>query len=102
MPKEIAEARKLTRAQLTILLHKYLHMDRVEMDRISRDKTTPMIDLYIIAIISKGTMQGDDRRLNFLLEQTLGKLKEKVEVKGDLNVSVHDKLVEILRRDSDA
>lgn len=96
LPADVKAMRKLTRAEVIEKLSKYLHLEKRELKKIKDSVNTPMLDLMVISVIEKASSLGDDRRLNFLLENTVGKLQNEVKLEGDIKVSAHKELVDIL------
>ena len=87
IPKEIVVARQdFTADELRIKLAKYLRMDprsiKKTMADIKADKGEHVdaVDLVIMQIIWKAIAEGDPRRLDFLLDRLIGRVKEVKEV----------------------
>ena len=45
-----------------------------------KDPNTPLIELIIAKIVDKALNQGDDKRLEFILNRLLGKVKDEVDI----------------------
>ena len=56
-------------------------------------KKTPALDLVVIKVLIEAIRKGDEKRLGFLLDRTIGKVKEEIEVTG----TPHDELMSIIR-----
>lgn len=82
VPQEIKDARQLTKLELERLLNKYMVMTKDEVQEALKNPATPALELMIGSIVAKAVSGGDDKRLNFLLERMIGKVKEKVEHTG--------------------
>lgn len=85
-PKVTEEERrvnKLTRTQFKNAVSKYLKMTKKEMEEEMKNPEVVSLDMAILAVLSKAIDKGDEKRLNWMLEQLFGKLKETT----DLNVS---------------
>jgi len=72
---------KLTRTTLEALLSRYLSMTMEELERVTNNPQTPVLELLIGSVLQKGLIEGDHRRLNFLFDRMVGKCVEKVELK---------------------
>lgn len=79
IPEEIKQARKIGKAILEGLIHKYLNATDEDISRTVKDKTIPMIDKLICQIIAKSMTDGDYRNFDFLLSRIIGKVKDVVE-----------------------
>jgi DNA-binding sugar fermentation-stimulating protein len=88
LPSEIVEARKLNRDSLEVALNKYLHMKRDALQAAIKNPDTPMLDVMIASIIAKAVQTGDNTRLDFLLNRTIGRIKEVVHVEGGNNNTI--------------
>ena len=102
VPAEVKAARKLSQNELTLLLNKYLYQSRAQLQRIAKRKSTPMIDLFVISIISKGTSGGDHKRLEFLFDRLVGRVPLKARIDGNLTHNAHEGLLELLHGDPDS
>lgn len=78
-PPDIKEARKLTRVELERIMTRYLHMSKVELEAESDRKDMTLLEAMVLSVAKKAVIAGDQQRLNFLIEQTLGKLPDKLE-----------------------
>lgn len=76
VPKELKGIKALSPNLLGKLITKYGGMDRDKLRLKAADPRTPALDLMIISIITKAIKDGDYTRLNFLLDRTIGKVKE--------------------------
>lgn len=92
---DLREARKLTVQEFERLANKYLWMTMKDIERITSDKekarATPAIEMMIISIMNKGLIEGDTKRLDFLLERTIGQAVKKIRVEHmveDLNKDI--------------
>jgi len=77
VPKIVREYNK---KKIEEIISKYLDMGSAELKKIMLDKTTPSIDLIVIKVITEAIKKGDCSRLSFLLDRTIGKVKEEVGV----------------------
>lgn len=71
---------KLTRGTLKSTLRKYLQMTRGELKKAADDANTPALDLMVISVMNAAIMKGDEKRINWFLEQLFGKMKESVDI----------------------
>ena len=88
IPEDIKEMRKLNTIELERILNKYIDMTSAELLAAQKNKETKALDRMIISTIIKATNNGDHKRIDFLLNRLVGKVKEKVEVTGNANVAL--------------
>lgn len=80
MPIEQVEVRKLTRARLEAILHKYLDSKADDLKAILKTPgDLPMIELMVVSVMSKSASLGDQNRMDYLLSRLLGKVPDRVE-----------------------
>lgn len=86
-PKTTPEAKalkRLTKAEMEEALHKYILLPINELQAVIEDRTLPVLDHWICRILLVGIKEGDDRRLTFMFDRLVGKVKDTV----DHNVSI--------------
>lgn len=104
----LVEVKKMNRDEVERLMADLLKGDRAKLKAIIEDPTTPMLRLMVASLIQKAITAGDPSILNFLLDRTIGKVKETLEVdmtlkheelRHDAMLSVvpHDKILELIR-----
>lgn len=82
--KGITEARKLNKALVTELLNKFINMPTCDLVDFVRRNTKeqgsdPTIETLVASILIKAINEGDQARLNFILDRLIGKVTDKVE-----------------------
>lgn len=82
IPDDLKEARKLSRIEMERVLNRYIHMTKSEIIRAAQDPLTPALELMIASLISKGTNEGDYRRISFLLDRLGFVVTQDVRVSG--------------------
>lgn len=87
LPADIVEARKLNRTELERVLNKYIYMTKAEIVRAAQSPDTPAMELMIASLISKGTNEGDPRRLGFLFEYLGFIVTKKVDMSANHNTT---------------
>ncbi len=76
--------RSLTKARLNEVISKILNSTPTEIDALKNDKSTDALTAWILSGAMKGIKTGDmDQLEKVLLNRTLGKVKENVEVTGN-------------------
>lgn len=98
MPDDLRQARALNRVEFERLLNLYLTKTKSELDEIAgvppdddeepslglrrhKDVATfaskvPALDLVVVQLIRFAIVEGDERRLGFLLDRLIGKVKD--------------------------
>lgn len=80
LPEDIKAARKLTTIEFERAVNKYLYQDKAAITKAAADPSTPVIELLITSILHKAVVLGDEKRLAFLLDRIIGKVKERMEI----------------------
>ncbi len=97
--KPTAELNKLTNIsanQFKETIFKYMYSSMGDLKKLLKDPKTDMIDLMIIKLMIKAVESGDVTRLNFILDRTIGKVQDKVEISG----FSHKTLIEQIKGDA--
>lgn len=76
IPKKVKE---LNRKDMEKVISKYLKKSVLQLNEIAKNPKTKSLDLMIIKIIVEAIKRGDYTRLNFLMDRTVGKVKESIE-----------------------
>lgn len=100
---KLANDLKAARAQyandLEACIYKYSEHTKDEMLRALKDPKTPALDLVVLNILTKAITKGDQQRLGFLLDRTIGKVKERIMTENvNLNAEVEVTKEDILDR----
>jgi hypothetical protein len=79
VPPELKAARKMNRTELELLLTEMLQLSPLEL-KTRKDNPKSMLELFVISIITQGINKGDHQRLDFLITQLLGRIKERLDI----------------------
>jgi hypothetical protein len=80
--KELREARKLTKSEAEKILNELIYLSVGELkDKIKDDKAS-VLKTFIASILAQGIREGDQKRLDFVFDRTIGRVKENVELSG--------------------
>lgn len=94
VPADLREATKLTKANLEGMLNKYLWMPRSRIESVlQKDTNLPMIEYMIANIVTRAAVHGDTKRLDFILNRIIGKVKE------EIDINTYSKQLETLTED---
>lgn len=82
--KGLSDARKLNKALVTELLNKFINMPTCDLVQFVKHNTKeggadPTIETLVASILIKAINEGDQARLNFILDRLIGKVTDKVE-----------------------
>ncbi len=81
VPADLRAARSLTKATLEGLINKHLWMTSKQIDKVLEESSrVSMMERMIASIIQKAVIQGDERRLEFILDRLIGKVKDEIDI----------------------
>ena len=82
IPEQFLEARRLTRVQFEMIANKYMNMNFSEIEHLMTKKKAevPAIDFIVLSIIYHAIKEGDSKRLDFLLDRTIGQSIKRIAV----------------------
>ncbi len=76
LPENLRGINSLTHLEALKLISKYARMTSDEAEACKKDPKTPILDKAIISIFQTSIKHGDFRHLSFLLDRSIGKVKE--------------------------
>jgi len=82
VPEDLKTIQSLSPSLMSKLINKYMAMNREQIIVKVKDPRTPMIETTIASILVKATQSGDYTRLNFLLDRSIGKVKDEIDVRS--------------------
>jgi len=77
-PPDIRASRALTREEFERVAYRLLFINQQEFQTIVKNAETPMFDLMMAAVIHKAVVEGDERRMDFLLSRLIGKVVQPI------------------------
>jgi hypothetical protein len=97
LPPEVKEARLMNASKFEGIIYKYMDAPIERLRVIMADPSTPAIDLVVIKLLVLAIQHGDIARLNLLLERTIGKVTDKIQVDNNTTIrNLHDAIIEKL------
>jgi len=81
LPEDVLESRKQNTVSVARILNKFMNMNIEELKLLMNDKKTQNLELMIGRIIIEAIKTGDYTRLNFILDRSIGKIVDKMEIK---------------------
>lgn len=80
MPEELQKANKLSAKKFIEYVNRYINMDREEIKEDMKRPQATMLELLVGGMISRAVSQQDPVRANFILDRTIGKVIDKMEI----------------------
>lgn len=96
LPADIKEARKLNKQEIERVLNKFLHLPLEELAAFVQDKRSPVLESLVARILLEAIKRGDQVRLEWVFQRLVGKIEEKINMTGEINVHRH--VVEVINR----
>lgn len=82
VPPDVKAARKLSTKSVESILNELMHLSVTELQTILRDNSLPVQKVFIASVLARGIAKGDDKRLNFIFDRTIGAVQSKLELSG--------------------
>ena len=82
-PPELRKAANLTKIETLERLVKFLQMDIYGLEEVLKDKSRQVMDHWIARICLVGIKEGDNRRLDFMLDRLFGKVQPHIEINNN-------------------
>lgn len=79
LPPELKEARLMFQKDLEAMIYKYTQYDKQQLRDLANNPTTPAKDMIVIKLLQMSIDKGDHQRFDFLLNRTIGKVKEQID-----------------------
>jgi hypothetical protein len=80
-PEHLKVTRKLTKTKTEELLTRFTAMTVDELKTIVKDPGSTVLEAWVARICLTGIVGGDERKLNFMFDRLIGKVKDEVEVR---------------------
>lgn len=94
VPEPIKAMAKLNKVKIAEIFTKYFYCSLADLQKILGKKEAPAIEMMIISTIVHAFKTGDYKRLNFLLDRTIGPVPREFDVKTDSLADYMTKLTE--------
>lgn len=94
-PRDVLQIQKDSSADLVRKINTYINKSVEELQKIAKDKSTLAWDLMLISAILKGIKTGDMQRIETILNRLVGKVTDKVEHSGSLDI--HSQLLRLTK-----
>jgi len=82
-PPELKKASTMTKIETLERLVKFLQMDIYGLEEVLKDKSRQVMDHWIARICLVGIKEGDNRRLDFMLDRLFGKVQPHIEINNN-------------------
>lgn len=93
LPPDLREVRKLGRSQVEAKLWDLISKTKRELGALISDDA-PMIDRIIANVLLQAAENGDEKRLNWFLDRTIGKVTQPISFENELKKTPNEVLVE--------
>jgi len=93
-PPDIKGAKELNKIMAERILNKFIFMPVSEIQAFLRDINNPAMEMAIARVLMEAINKGDQTRMEWLFSRLLGKMKEKVEIEGEINF--HKQIVDFI------
>lgn len=80
LPPELKAVKALTADEINRMISKYTRMSKAELREAIESPDTPALELMIASGIANGIKTGDYSKIAFLLDRTIGKVKDSHEI----------------------
>lgn len=80
IPKEVRKAKGKNRIELEKTLNEFLTLDRDGLELRLKNPKATILELALGAIVTRAIDDGDQVRLNFMLDRLIGKVKEQISI----------------------
>lgn len=95
LPPELKDARLENANKVESILYKYMGANVESLQLAMKDPATPSIELIVIKIITEAIRTGDNQRLEFLLQRTIGKITDKLDIRAAVaTTSLHQQIID--------
>lgn len=82
----------VNKGQVRALLTRFLDCNLKELKDIKSDPESSAMELIVVSIVTNAIKSGDQKRLDFLLDRIVGKVKDELEV----SMTPHDRLMTMI------
>ena len=79
LPAEVKEAKKLNRVEVEAAIAKYVRATKQEIEAVHMNPLSTAADQVICSVLLKAIEHGDEKRLDFILNRTIGKVPDKLD-----------------------
>lgn len=80
IPLDLKEARKVNQLELSRVFNKTLFMNHQEITEVLKKRDLPMLELVAARVVSEAFNEGDQRRLEYIIDRLIGKAPMSSEV----------------------
>lgn len=74
IPMDLKEAKSVNKIEFDRVLNKYMYLKAPEINAALKSDDLPMMELVVAKIVAKAFNEGDQRRLEFILDRLIGKV----------------------------
>jgi hypothetical protein len=89
-PAPLKDARRLNKTEFELVVNKYLWCSLAELELVATDKTIPVMEAWIVAIMARGIKSGDWGGNEWIAQRIMGKVKDQLEVSTPKPFVIHN------------
>lgn len=93
LPADVKEAKQLTSHEFTRAVNKFFYLKRDEITEKLKDPELTMIDLMVGSMVERAAKEQDVVRAQFLLDRSIGRVRESIDIKHTLDHVPNEKLI---------
>lgn len=71
VPLDLKESRGINKVEFERVLNKYMYMNGIELNAAIKSDTLPMIEMVVAKVVAKAFNEGDQRRLEFIIDRLI-------------------------------
>lgn len=83
--------KKLTRTEFQNIVHMFLGKKQEDLTMVLTSSESTVLETMVVSVMAKALRDGDEKKLNWFLEQIFGKMKEtssvEMKIQGDINMT---------------
>lgn len=80
LPEDVRKAKDLTAVEFTRIINSFFHIKTEQLDKIIASPDSTNLQKLVGGILSRAIKEQDQVRATFLLDRSIGKVKEQIEV----------------------
>ncbi len=94
-PADLVNARMTNATLFEDSVYKHMGITVAALELLMKDKTLTVRDMVVVRLLALAMQKGDIARFNFLLERTIGKVADKLDIRAAVvTKTLHDQIVD--------
>ena len=88
-PPDIKVATEYSRNEIERTLNNFLTLTKTDLKQRLEHPEASILQLAIGSVLMKTVKEGDHQRLGFIFDRIIGKVRDRIELSGDINSPMH-------------